>query len=261
VARSGLATGAGLRVLQMNLCDSGLAGCYTGRSVNEAAAVIRAVAPQVVTLNEVCRGDVPVLERALADSAEADGSAGSSDGDGTASAFQAVRDRRTGENVQCLGGQDYGIGLVTRRPPTSAGFTSGVYPVQNLRDPEERAWLCLDAVTFEACTTHLDNSSAPVAQAQCNYLLHTAIPGIGVRAGIALVLGGDFNLFVGGTPDVRSCLPAGYMRADDGGVQHVVASGYAIATRRAIDMNATTDHPGLLVTLAAPERPVLASSG
>ena len=56
------------RVLQLNLCNSGLAGCFTGRAVDRAAAVIRAEAPDVVTLNEVCEGDVPVLERALADS-------------------------------------------------------------------------------------------------------------------------------------------------------------------------------------------------
>lgn len=239
---------AGLRVLQMNLCDSGLADCYTGRSVREAAAVIRAVAPQVVTLNEVCRDDVPLLERALAVSAVTAGAA-------TTSAFQAARDRRTGGAVRCRDGQDYGIGMVAVRPRMSAGFTGGVYPVQNPGDSEERAWLCLDAGTFEACTTHLDNSSTRVAKAQCDYLLRTVIPGIGGPAGKALVLGGDLNLSAGGSPDVRSCLPAGLVRADDGGVQHVVASGYAIGSRRSIDMQATTDHPGLLVTLTAAGRP------
>ena len=58
--------GASLRLLQMNLCGSGAAGCYTGRSVLEASAVIRAQAPDVVTVNEVCRDDVATLERTLA---------------------------------------------------------------------------------------------------------------------------------------------------------------------------------------------------
>lgn len=235
----------------MNLCDSGFAGCYTGRSVGEAVAVIRAAAPEVVTLNEVCRDDVPVIERAVADSSQhVDGN----DDETTSSAFQAARDRRTGGAVHCRDGQDYGIGLVARRPRTSTGFTGGVYPVQNPRDREERAWLCLDADSFEACTTHLDNSSPTVAHAQCDYLWHTAIPTVHAGAAASLVLGGDLNLTVGGSPDVRSCLPAGYERADDGGVQHVVVSGYVIAARGAVDMNAATDHPGLLVTLTVPQR-------
>jgi hypothetical protein len=75
------------RVLQLNLCNSGDAGCFTGRAVDRAAAVIRAEEPDVVTLNEVCRGDLPVLERALA---------GSGRGGATLSAFRAAMDRRTG---------------------------------------------------------------------------------------------------------------------------------------------------------------------
>ena len=39
----------GVRVLQMNLCDSGLARCYTGRSVSQASDVIRAEVPDAVS--------------------------------------------------------------------------------------------------------------------------------------------------------------------------------------------------------------------
>ena len=53
-----------MSVLQMNLCNSGWAGCYTGRSVREAAAVIRAERPDVVTLNEICRDDLVAAGRA-----------------------------------------------------------------------------------------------------------------------------------------------------------------------------------------------------
>ena len=66
--------GAGARrsaSCRMNLCDSGLAGCYTGRSVGEAAAVIRAVTPDLVTVNEVCRDDLTTLQQALANGASA----------------------------------------------------------------------------------------------------------------------------------------------------------------------------------------------
>ena len=103
-----------VRVLQMNLCDSGLAGCYTGRSVTAAAAVIRDQAPDLVTLNEVCRDDVSILERALA---------GSDQVGVTASAFQPARDRRTGASFRCRDGQPYGIGLVVRLPLPDRGFT------------------------------------------------------------------------------------------------------------------------------------------
>src|SRR5262245_25680133 len=47
-----------VRVLQLNLCGSGIAACYTGRSTAEAAAVIRAQTPDLVTLNEICQDDV-----------------------------------------------------------------------------------------------------------------------------------------------------------------------------------------------------------
>jgi hypothetical protein len=160
-----------VRVLQMNLCDSGLAGCYSGRSVAAAAAVIRDQAPDLVTLNKVCRDDVSIIERALAESDHVGA---------TASAFQPARDRRTGEAFRCRDGQPYGIGLVARRPVPDRGFTttsSGIYPVQDAADPEERAWLCVDAGAFAACTTHLADTSASVAWAQCRYLLGAAVPG------------------------------------------------------------------------------------
>jgi hypothetical protein len=62
------ATGPSLRALQLNLCDSGIASCYSGRSVAAAAAVIHERRPDIVTLNEVCRGDVSELKQAMSDS-------------------------------------------------------------------------------------------------------------------------------------------------------------------------------------------------
>jgi endonuclease/exonuclease/phosphatase family metal-dependent hydrolase len=246
--RAGVAGGISdtpVRILQMNLCASGFADCYTGKSVLKAAAVIRAEAPDVVTLNEVCKDDVSTLERALA--AETNGV--------VVSAFQAAADRRTGRSLRCRDGRPYGIGLVSRLRVPLRGYTAvgGTYPMQDRIDPEERAWLCLDArVAFTVCTTHLDNASSTVARAQCDYLLETAIPSVRPRGGTAsFVVAGDLNLRSGGFPDVRSCLRAGDQRADDGGVQHVVTTReLAITSFRSISMDRTTDHPGLLVTLA-----------
>ena len=219
--------------------------------------MIRDQAPDLVTLNEVCRDDVSILERALA---------GSDQVGATASAFQPARDRRTGAPFRCRDGQPYGIGLVARRPLPDRGFTNtsgGIYPIQDTTDPEERAWLCVDADAFAACTTHLADTSASVAWAQCRYLVGTAIPA--VRAGDShapAVLGGDLNLRVGGSPDVRSCLPSEDRRADDGGVQDIaVTPEFVIASRELINLQATTDHPGLLATLTlapTPSSPVRA---
>ncbi|NJC74080.1 endonuclease/exonuclease/phosphatase family protein [Planosporangium thailandense] len=236
------------RVIQMNLCDSGMAGCYTGRSVAAAAAVIRNEAPDLVTLNEVCQQDVSALDRAMA--ARYPGSA-------VVSAFTAAGDRRTGGAYHCLNGQPYGIGLVARLANRDGRHTmySGLYPAQDTRDPEERAWLCVYApADFYACTTHLADTSASVALTQCSYLLRTAIPTIRDRGGYEpTVLGGDLNLRYRGSPDVRSCVPSGYLRDDDGGVQQIVATAeFVLSSRRSIGMDGTTDHPGLLVALTIP---------
>lgn len=92
-----------VRLLQMNLCNSGIAECFSGRSVTEAATVIRAQIPDVVTLNEVCSDDVSVLERVLAEAVP---------GATTSSRFQPARDRRTGRPYGCLDGGEFGIGVV-----------------------------------------------------------------------------------------------------------------------------------------------------
>src|SRR3954471_5826586 len=63
-------------VLQMNLCNSGMAvgSCYSyGRAVDEAVGKIHRYRPELVTLQEVCRDDVygrhgwGKLARAMAD--------------------------------------------------------------------------------------------------------------------------------------------------------------------------------------------------
>jgi Endonuclease/Exonuclease/phosphatase family len=218
---------------------------HDGRSVARAAAVIRAEDPDLVTLNEVCESDVTALERALADRGC---------GGATVSAFRAVVDRRTGEAFRCRNGQPYGIGLVARLRPAAGepAVVGGIYPMQDADQPEERAWVCLTAgVALTACTTHLASSDATVARAQCSYLVETAIPAAhGGGDSAPAVLAGDLNLRPGGSPDLRSCIPDGRARVDDDGVQNVVAtSEFAITSRRFVDMNGTTDHPGLVVDL------------
>jgi hypothetical protein len=233
-----------LRVLQMNLCDSGIAGCYTGRAVAQAATLIRADQPDVVTLNEVCQEDVDALDRAM----RADG------GGVVVSAFKSAGDRLTTGPYRCRNGQPYGIGLLIHLA-RYRGYTtsSGLYPTQDLNDPEERAWVCVYAIgDFYACTTHLADTSRVIALAQCRYLMNTIIPGVRDRNGGLgpTVIGGDLNLGTTGAQNVEACVPSGYLRRGDGGVQYVIATtDLSPASERTIAMHGTTDHPGLLVSL------------
>lgn len=229
-----------LRVLQMNLCNSGMAGCYTGQAVARAAAVILAERPDLVTLNEVCEGDVGTLALAVA---------GAHDGAGTVvPGFLAAKNRNSGGVVRCVNGQPYGIGLLVHvdGPPRAHRGYGGVYPMQKSAI-EQRVWLCLDtAAGYYACTTHLANGNPAVAFAQCEYLLKTAIPALpsGGPAKHAVV-GGDLNL---GRADALPCMPEGYEHSDDGFVQQIIATtGLVIGSSRTIDMRGATDHKGLLV--------------
>jgi endonuclease/exonuclease/phosphatase family metal-dependent hydrolase len=240
-----------LRVIQMNLCNSGIAGCYTGRAVTEAATVIRAEAPDLVTLNEACEDDVSVLGQTMADIHGGD----------AIWAFQPAGDRRTASAVQCLNGERFGIGLLVHVPQPSGRHAtySGIYPPQDLGDPEERAWLCVRASNaFYACTTHLANTSGVVALAQCQYLFTMAVPAMLAGGGRApVVLGGDLNLRHGGSPDVRACVSTGLVRVDDRDAQHIIATPeFTLRSSRLIDLHETTDHPGLLADLLRPHRRV-----
>ncbi|MEV4826263.1 endonuclease/exonuclease/phosphatase family protein [Micromonospora sp. NPDC049274] len=238
-----------LRVLQMNLCNSGRADCYTGRSMTRAAEVIRAERPDLVTLNEICRDDVPVLQRTLA---------AVHDGAGVVSAFQAAGDRPSGADTHCRDGQPYGIGLLTRLHAPAGGHTvhRGLHPTQDLADPEERPWLCVhvDGLLL-ACTTHLAATSYRVALTQCRDLFDEIVPAIRRSTGYApTVLSGDLNLR-DDDPAVRSCQRPGYRRVGDGALQHVLATAdITLCCTRSVGMRGATDHPALLATLTIHHR-------
>ena len=136
-------------------------------------------------------------------------------------------------------------------PGSTAG--GGIYPAQDRDDPEERAWLCLDAAAtppVAVCTTHLAYTKREVAGAQCRYLFETVIGGIRARDGTAPVVLGRPEPRQRRRPRLTACLPAGSALVDDGGQQHVVATPeFVVADHRTVDLRDTTDHPGLLVTL------------
>ncbi|MGO4597153.1 hypothetical protein [Terrabacter sp. 2RAF25] len=235
-----------VRVLQMNLCNSGRADCYTGgRAVTKAVALVHEHQPDMVSINEVCRDDVRVLEQAMSSTLPAAE---------VVSAFTPAQDRPTRAPVRCQNGQDFGDGvLVAVSPPAVGSRTySGVYPVQDSDDPEGRVWVCIALATrFTACTTHATSGDAASALDQCRYLLDSVLPTISPgkqKRASPSILGADLNLPARGSPDAGACLPSGYQRADDGGLQDVVVSpGVGLRSRSVIDMEGTTDHPGLLV--------------
>jgi hypothetical protein len=233
-----------VRVLQMNLCDSGRAPCFSGgRAVSRAVALIHEDRPDMVSVNEICRHDIRVLKQAMSAAFPASV---------VASAFTPAQDRPTQAPVRCQNGQQFGDGVlvVVASPAVGVRSYSGVYPVQDPNDPEERVWVCIDLATrFSACTTHTASTNRAIALDQCRYLLGSAVPTIRRRdGGDPIILGADLNLSARGSPSPQSCLPNGYHRTDDDALQDVVVSpGVGVRSHSAIDMQGTTDHPGLLV--------------
>ena len=230
---SGL-SGTELRVLQLNLCHSGVAGCFKGDAVmTKAVAVISAVQPGLVTLNEVCRDDVPWLA----------GQTGALDHRFT----PALRADDT--PVKCTNGDDYGNGLLSWFPAEWDAPVTGVYAAQSSMT-ERRVWICMGYTGFTGCTTHLSTSGG-TALAQCMDVVGG--PLATAAAGGPAVLAGDWNLKYKGDPDAQDCVPGGFYRKGDGSVQHVIASDdLTFLETIVIDMDGTTDHPGLEVRLTLP---------
>ena len=227
-------------VLQMNLCNSGLAvhSCYSfGRAVDEAVAKIHRYPPDLVTLQEICHDDLYArhgwgrLARAMADLY----------GDANVSvAFAPAWNRDTHDWYRCVDGALYGIALLYHG--RSRDVHVGWYTSQ---DPSEevRAWVCATAVPgrLTACTTHL-STDPDVAIRQCRALMST----VESRwAQPAVLVAADLNLRAapGTRDDVAGCVPPGYGRRDDGTLQHVLfGPGIGWVQGRPERMR-WTDHP------------------
>src|SRR4051812_6353967 len=133
-------TGPTFTLLQMNLCLSGLAGCYGKVAypavLDEAVARIREAHPDAVTFNEACRGDVDRIARTT----------------GYHARFSTVIYR--GERLRCVrpGGRGlFGDAVLTAAPIRRS--ESGPFAAQ--AGIERRRWLCV-AARVEVCTAHLN---------------------------------------------------------------------------------------------------------
>jgi endonuclease/exonuclease/phosphatase family metal-dependent hydrolase len=224
--------GSSYTVMQMNLCLSGMAGCYGKAAypgvVAEAVARIREARPDAVTFNEACRSDVALIARR------------------TGYHLRFSRVIYLGEPLRCVrpGGRGlFGDAVLTeaaieRTDNEDFAAQAGI---------ERRRWLCVTTrVDVDVCTAHLNTrTSVEVAgnDAQCAELAALLARRAAVRA---VAFGGDVNRR-------RSCAPDGiWTRTDRSagqapGLQHVYGSR-ALRSPLAEVVPAThTDHDVLLV--------------
>jgi endonuclease/exonuclease/phosphatase family metal-dependent hydrolase len=219
-------------LMQMNLCLSGLAGCYAKTAypavVEEATAQIRKARPDAVTINEACRADVALIARRT----------------GYHARFSRVVYR--GRRLQCVrpGGRGlFGDALLTKVPIESAD--NEAFKAQ--AGLERRRWLCVTtAREVDVCTAHLNTQAAnEVAgnEAQCAELKVILARRAAARP---VVFGGDINRR-------RSCAPRGaWTRTDHAarqasGLQHVYGSRTLRSPTAVVLPAEHTDHDFLLV--------------
>lgn len=219
-------------LLQMNLCLSGLAGCYAGTQypavVDEAIAKIRDTRPDAVTLNEACSGDVERIARETGYDVE----------------FATVNYR--GAPLPCRNPEGRGVfGNAVLTIAQITGSESEAYDAQ--LGSEERRWLCVVTTDdIRACTSHLSVAGTPqqaaTNEAQCRELS-------------AILARDDRTVFGGDVNRLASCAPrrAWTERDEEAGqapgIQHVYGTrpGFVRPRDEVLPMT-YSDHDALLVT-------------
>jgi endonuclease/exonuclease/phosphatase family metal-dependent hydrolase len=224
--------GSTYTLMQMNLCLSGLAGCYAKvhypAGVEEALARIRDSRPDAVTLNEACRGDIALIARRI----------------GYHLRFSRVIYHR--KPLPCI--HPHGRGLFGDAVLTKSAVESAdgqAFAAQ--AGPERRQWLCVSTrVGVEVCTAHLASRDADEVAAndpQCAAL--TALLRRRAASG-TIIFGGDVNRR-------PSCAPHSFWtRTDssahqDPGDQHVYGTGALRLPAARVVPTTHTDHDILLV--------------
>jgi endonuclease/exonuclease/phosphatase family metal-dependent hydrolase len=219
--------GSPYEVLQMNLCLSGLAGCYDPAVVDEAVTRIREARPDAITLNEGCRSDVARIARRT----------------GYHASFTRVI--YGGELLRCArpaGRGLFGDAVLTR----TAIERSEHQDFEGQAGPERRRWLCVTTGGVDVCTAHLNTRSAvEVAgnDAQCAELAALLARRAARRP---VVFGGDVNRR-------DSCAPEGFWTRTDAsarqapGLQHVYGSAELRSPSAEVLPAAHSDHDILVV--------------
>jgi hypothetical protein len=246
--RTGSTSATSFVELQLNLCNSGFAGCFAnGDSIPEGGELIYATGPNVVTINEICSNDVSTLQSYLGEAWPTDY---------TYSVFMPAIDRRTAAAYKCKNGFQYGsvvLGRVAASVWAGVDAYGGKYTSQDTGN-EQRIFACAAAKADHfACTTHLTSSSEPLALAQCKALMFDAVPYLKGQSGSTArtVVGGDLNLeYDTDDPEnIQSCIPNGWTRKGDGNVQHVTyTNDLKFGSSKKYGLS-YTDHDGWLVKL------------
>jgi endonuclease/exonuclease/phosphatase family metal-dependent hydrolase len=219
-------------LLQLNLCLSGLAGCYRKvdypAGVKDAADRIRATHPTAVTLNEACSGDAELIARE------------------TRYHMSFSPTGYYGSPLPCISPR--GRGLFGDAVLTKTAVTGSVTDAFRAQaGPERRAWLCvIPRGGVEVCTAHL--ASAEPAEVAANAPQCAELRALLARRALAhtVIFGGDVNRR-------SSCAPPGFWTRTDRLAQQNPGSQQVYATRalRLISVHVLrarhTDHDVLLV--------------
>ena len=221
------AGGAPYTMLQMNLCLSGVAGCY-GRTaypavMDEAVATILAEDAEAVSLNEACSGDAAEIARRV----------------GYHVRFAPVIYR--GEELPCVKPEGRGVfGNAVLAKERIVSSQDAAFEVQS--GVEERRWICATtARRVTACSAHLSTRGSLEAQAandaQCAELASV----LATYDARAVVFGGDVNR-------QESCAPDGWWTLTDAaadqapGIQHVYGSDRLASPTSTVVPAVHTDH-------------------
>jgi endonuclease/exonuclease/phosphatase family metal-dependent hydrolase len=224
--------GQAYTLMQMNLCLSGLAGCYAKAAypavVHEAVVRIREARPDAVTFNEGCRGDIARIARR------------------TGYHLRFARVIYRGERLRCVRPDNRGLfgdAVLTEAAIESADSQD----FESQAGIEQRRWLCVATrVDVDVCTAHL-NTRSPIEvagnDAQCVELAALLARRAARRT---VTFGGDVNRR-------PSCAPAGvWTRTDRSaeqapGIQHVYGSRGLRSPAAEVVPATHSDHDILLV--------------
>lgn len=186
--------GSAYTLMQMNLCLSGVAGCYAKvvypAGVKGAIARVRELHPDAVTFNEACSGDVALIARRT----------------GYHAHFSTVI--YGGKLLPCVrpGGRGlFGDAVLTKAPIQSTDN----HAFQAQAGPEQRRWLCVTTrIRVEVCTAHLA-SPEPVEAVANNPQCAELGALLERRGGVhTVIFGGDVNR-------LESCAPKGFWTRTD----------------------------------------------
>jgi endonuclease/exonuclease/phosphatase family metal-dependent hydrolase len=216
----------------MNLCLSGLAGCYRKvdypAGVTDAVARIRETRPDAVTVNEACSGDVALIARQ------------------TGYYLRFSRVIYDDKPLPCS--KPGGRGLFGDAVLTKAAIESTESRALHAQaGPERRQWLCVSTrAGVDVCTAHLASpemdevvANAPQCAELRTLLARRALTHV-------VIFGGDVNRR-------SSCAPQGFWtRTDssahqDPGSQHVYGTGALRSPSVKVVPARHSDHDILLV--------------